>query len=327
MRALWLERRTVAFREDVPLPELVESQTAIVRVRLAGICGTDLALLGGYYPYTGIPGHEFVGDVVATDDAAWIGQRVVGEINVGCGGCEECRRMGPAHCRFRKAIGIAGHAGAFAEYLSVPIANLHRVPDTVPDTAAVFTEPLAAALAIRQQVHVRPDDRVLLIGAGRLGQLIAQTLALTGCDLSVIARHPLQQQLLARQGIVSRTEDAPPAGLFDCVVEASGSPSGFALARRSIRPRGTLVLKSTYAGEVPVPLSSLVVDEIRVIGSRCGPFGPALRLLEQRRVDPTPLISGVYPLSAGIDALAAAREPSRLKILLSPDAALGGLKG
>lgn len=325
MRALWLEGQVLTFRDDVPRPELVEPLTALIRVRLAGICGTDLALLRGYYPYTGIPGHEFVGDVVAADEAAWIGQRVVGEINVGCGRCDECRRIGPMHCRFRKAIGIAGHAGAFAEYLTVPTANLHRVPDTVPDTAAVFTEPLAAALAILQQVHVPPDLRVLLIGAGRLGQLIAQILALTGCDLSVIARHPLQQQLLARQGIASYAEGTPPAKPFDLVVEASGSPSGFALARRLIRPRGMLVLKSTYADEVPVNLSSLVVDEVRLIGSRCGPFGPALRLLSQRRVDPTPLISGVYPLSAGLEAFAAAREPNRLKILLAPDAAAGGL--
>jgi 2-desacetyl-2-hydroxyethyl bacteriochlorophyllide A dehydrogenase len=318
MLALWLEDAALGLRAGVPQPLPNGPDEALVRIRLAGICGTDLALLAGYYPYAGIPGHEFVGEVVAAADGAWIGQRVVGEINLGCGDCEECCRLGPKHCRHRKAVGITGHAGAFAEYLTLPLANLHRVPDTVSDAAAVFTEPLAAALAIQQGIRVAPDQRVLLIGAGRLGQLIAQTLSLTGCDLSVVVRHPLQRRLLEDRGIACYAEEGLPDGRFSTVVEASGSPTGFELARTRVRPGGTIILKSTYPGRVPVDLSSLVVDEIRLVGSRCGPFDAALRLLAQGHVDPVPLISRVYPLSEALEAFAAARAPHHLKILLTP---------
>jgi threonine dehydrogenase-like Zn-dependent dehydrogenase len=318
MRALWLENRELSVRDDVSIAAPDGLDEALIRVRLAGICGTDLALLDGYYPYAGIPGHEFVGEVVTARDTRLIGQRVVGDINIGCGTCAECRAGGPRHCRQRQALGIAGRDGAFAEYLSLPLANLHRVPDGVSDEAAVFTEPLAAALAIQQQVCVRPEHRVLLVGAGRLGQLIAQTLALTGCDLAVVARHPLQRQLLEARGIPSFSETKPPAGFFDIVVEATGAPSGFEFARSRVRPRGTLVLKSTYAGDFPVKLSALVVDEISLIGSRCGPFGAALRLLAQKSIDPVPLIGGVYPLSAALEAFHRARAPDCVKILLAP---------
>ena len=319
MQALWLENRLLRVRDEAPRPELTAECDTLVRVRLAGICGTDLALLKGYYPYAGIPGHEFVGEVIAAPDPAWLGRRVVGEINIGCGRCEECRDFGAVHCRQRKALGIAGHHGAFAEFLSLPLANLHAVPDGVSDAAAVFAEPLAAALEIERQVHIGPDDRVLLVGAGRLGQLIAQTLALTGCDLTVVVRHALQQERLERQGIACYRPEALPAGRFGTVVEASGSPSGFELARARVKPRGTLIVKSTYPEQAPVHLASVVVDEIRLMGSRCGPFAAALRLLALQRVDPTALIGGVYPLSAGIEAFAAARAPDRIKILLAPD--------
>lgn len=313
MQALWLENRLLSLRH---VPEPAVAGEALIRIRQAGICGTDLELVRGYYPYTGILGHEFVGEVVAADDPAWIGARVVGEINVVCGTCEACRSGRRTHCANRTVLGIVNRHGTFAEYTTLPLANLHRVPDTVPDEMAVFTEPLAAALEIQEQVSIRPTDRVLVIGAGRLGQLIAQTLALTGCDLRVLARHPIQKDLLAARSIAVISADALPLRFWDVVVEATGSAEGFHLARQAVRPRGTLVLKSTYAGELTINASALVVDEITVIGSRCGPFAAALRLLEARRVDPTPLIMDVFPLHRAMEAMARAAQPGVLKVLL-----------
>jgi 2-desacetyl-2-hydroxyethyl bacteriochlorophyllide A dehydrogenase len=323
MNALWLENQHLSMRE-VPQPKV--SAEALIRIRLSGICGTDLELVRGYYPFTGIPGHEFVGEVVAIDhaagpidpegEAAWIGRRVVGEINVTCGRCDACRNGRPSHCEARSVLGIAGRNGVHAEFTTLPLTNLHPVPERVPDEAAVFTEPLAAALEIQQQVHLHPQERVLLIGAGRLGQLVAQTLALTGVDLAVVARHPRQQQLLAERGIRLLAEEAVQSRRWDVVVEATGSPSGFELARRALRPRGTLILKSTYRGEMRVNWSPFVVDEITIIGSRCGPFAPALRLLEQGAVDPTVLIAEQYPLRKALQAMEAARQPGCLKVLL-----------
>jgi threonine dehydrogenase-like Zn-dependent dehydrogenase len=315
MLGLWLENQNWRVRSDLPIPA-PPSGEALVRVRLAGICATDLELARGYYPYTGIAGHEFVGEIAAApDDPARLGQRVVGEINAVCGECAACRAGRASHCERRTVLGIVNRHGAFAEYLTLPLENLHPVPENVPDQAAVFTEPLAAALEIQQQVQVRPGDRVLLVGAGRLGQLIAQTLALTGCDLCVLARRPRQVELLRRRGVTVVHEAEVPAGSMDIVVEAGGSPEGFALARRALRPRGLLVLKSTYAGALQVNMSSLVVDEITLIGSRCGPFPPALRLLTDGRVDPTLLIEASYPLRDGLAALENAAQPGALKIL------------
>lgn len=313
MRALWLENQSLSLRE-IPRPE--KAGEALIRVRLAGICGTDLELVRGYYPFTGVPGHEFVGEVVESPDSSWLGKRVVGEINAVCGACEACKNGRPTHCESRTVLGISGRDGVHAVYTTLPLANLHLVPDAVPDEAAVFVEPLAAALEIQQQVHIQPTDRVLLIGAGRLGQLVAQTLALTGCDLRVAARHPLQKQLLAGRGIRLVGEDEIRPRRWDVVVEATGSPSGFELARRALRPRGTLVLKSTYRGEMTVAWSPFVVDEITIVGSRCGPFAPALRLLEARDVDPTVLIARRFPLSSALEAYEAAKEAGMLKVLL-----------
>ncbi len=313
MRSLWLENQTLSLR-DIPCPE--KPGEALIRVRLAGICGTDLELVRGYYPFTGIPGHEFVGEVVESPEKSWIGKRVVGEINAVCGECEQCRNGRPTHCEKRTVLGILNRDGVHAEYTSLPLANLHLVPDSVPDEAAVFTEPLAAALEIQEQVHIQPADRVLLIGAGRLGQLIAQTLALTGCDLRVAARHPFQQSLLSARGIKLIAEDEIQPKRWDVVVEATGSPSGFDLARRALRPRGTLVLKSTYRGEMTVNWSPFVVDEITIVGSRCGPFAPALQMLEKKEVDPTALIAKRFPLSAALEAYETAKQPGMLKVLL-----------
>jgi threonine dehydrogenase-like Zn-dependent dehydrogenase len=313
MKALWLENNKISLR-DIPQPE--KPGEALIKIRRAGICSTDLELVKGYYPFTGVLGHEFVGEVVSAPDSEWVGQRVVGEINVACGKCEACRSGRPTHCEVRTVLGITNHDGVFAEYANLPLENLHRVPDSVSDEAAVFTEPLAAALEIQQQIQIRPTDRVLLVGAGRLGQLVAQTLALTGCDLHVLVRHAYQKDLLGARGIRTITEADIQPRRWDIVVEATGSPAGFEVARKAIRPRGTLVMKSTYAGELTVNFSPLVVDEITIVGSRCGPFAPALRLLERREVDPTVLISAQYKLEDVITAFEHAAQPGMLKVLI-----------
>jgi threonine dehydrogenase-like Zn-dependent dehydrogenase len=315
MQALWLEDRQLNLR-DVPQPE--KSGEALIRVRKAGICSTDLELVKGYYPFSGVPGHEFVGEVVDCEDSSWLGQRVVGDINVSCGTCEACRSGRPTHCEARTVLGIVRRDGTFAEFTSLPLANLHRVPASVPDEVAVFTEPLAAALEIQEQVHIKPTDRVLLVGAGRLGQLVAQTLALTGCDLRVVARQGKQQKMLTERGIHCISEEDVHPGRWDLVVEATGSPTGFALARQAVRPRGTIVMKSTYKGELLLDMSSIVVAEVTILGSRCGPFEPALRLLERGEIDPGPLIAAEFPLGEALSAFERAAQPGVLKVLLTP---------
>ena len=315
MQALWLEDNKIDLR-DIVQPR--KQNEVLVKIRKAGICSTDLELVKGYYPYAGVLGHEFVGEVVRADDASWIGQRVVGDINAVCGECEQCLNGRPTHCENRTVLGIANRDGTFAEFTQLPIENLHKVPASVPDEMAVFTEPLAAALEIQEQVNIQPTDRVLLVGAGRLGQLIAQTLALTGCDLRVVARHKRQQELLSARGIRIIAEEDVQRWMWDVVVEATGSPSGFALARQAIRPRGTLVLKSTYKGEMSVNFSSIVVDEVNIIGSRCGPFEPALRLMESKQVDPTVLIDDEFSLGDGVKAFERAAQSGVLKVLIQP---------
>src|SRR5260370_18758630 len=243
----------------------------MVRVLFAGICNTDIELTRGYYPFRGVPGHEFVGELN--------GKRVVGEINAVCHTCDACVRGRPTHCENRTVLGIKGRNGAFAEYLTLPVENLHVIPDAIETEEAVFIEPLAAALEIQEQIAISPDDRVLVIGHGKLGRLIARTFAQTGCNLTVATR-----------GAVV------PEKRFDVVVECSGNPAGFEIARRAVRPRGTIVIKSTYAGDLTVNASSLVVDEITLIGSRCGPFDKAIDLLAARKVDVRDLLDAGYPL-------------------------------
>ncbi len=315
MQAIWLQDQQISLR-DVPKPS--KPGEALIRIRIAGICSTDLELVKGYYPYAGVLGHEFVGEVVEAPEPDWVGRRVVGEINVACGKCEQCKAGRPTHCENRTVLGIVDRNGVLAEYTTLPLANLHHIPDSVPDEAAVFTEPLAAALEIQEQTQIRPGDRVLLIGAGRLGQLIAQTLALTGADIRVVARHPQQRQLLADRGIrcIGAEEILPRRS--DIVVEATGSADGFSLARQAVRPRGTLVMKSTFKGKVNIDFSSIVVDEITVLGSRCGPFAPALRLLENREVNPAVLIAASFQLGEGLKAFEKAAQPGTLKVLVQP---------
>ena len=314
MQALWLENNQLQLRDDAVIPNPPPGE-ALVRVVRAGICNTDLELLRGYYPYTGILGHEFVG-VVEQGPEHLQGQRVVGEINAVCGQCRFCRSGQPTHCENRTVLGIVNRNGAFAEYLCLPIENLHRVPDNVATDVATFTEPVAAALEIQQQVTVSPAERVLVVGDGKLGQLVAQTLAITGCDLLVVGRHQEKLANLAALGIQTGLEDAVTDRAFDVSVECTGNPAGFAIARRALRPRGTLVLKSTYAGQLTFDASSLVVDEITLIGSRCGPFPAALDLLASGQVDVEPLIHARYPLSEGLAAFERASTKGVLKVLL-----------
>jgi len=316
MQGLWLEKNVLQYRTDLSIPQPQDNE-ALVRVLRAGICNTDLELLKGYYPFTGILGHEFVGQVVQ-GPAALQGARVVGEINAACGQCDYCRRQMSTHCNQRTVLGIVNRHGAFAEYLTLPITNLHPVPNHVPNQQATFTEPLAAALEIQEQIAIGASDRVLVVGDGKLGQLIAQTLALTGCQLSVVGRHTDKLANLSDHSITTYLENELQGKLhsFDIAVECTGNPQGFDLARQALRPRGTLVLKSTYAQQLTLDASAIVVDEITILGSRCGPFAKALDLLAQDRVDVTPLIQASFPLSRGLDAFAMAQQRGSQKVLL-----------
>ena len=318
MKGLWLEKGELKYRDDIPDPELTNGE-ALIKVLLAGVCSTDIELVKGYYPFFGVLGHEFVGQVIkAPTDPAWEGKRVVGEINAVCGECEACKAGRPTHCENRTVLGIKGRNGVFAEYCTLPVENLHEVPPSLPNDVAVFTEPLAAAMEIHQQVHIHPSDRVVLIGAGRLGMLIAFSIMVNGCELKVVARRNRARRMLKNRGIMTiGVEDIHPR-MADIVIDATGNPEGFLLAKRAVRPRGKIILKSTYKGSVNVDLSSVVVDEITLIGSRCGPFAPALKLLENAVVNPIDLIDGKYQLSDGVKALEKAGSPGVLKILIDP---------
>ena len=295
---------------------------AVIRTVVGGVCATDLELVKGYMGFEGVLGHEWVGVVEEAPAQEWIGRRVVGDINAACGACATCRAGRPTHCPHRTVLGIQGRDGAFAERLSLPLDNLHLVPDGVADEAAVFVEPLAAACEILQQIHVHPTDRVLVIGVGRLGQLCAQVLALTGAAVTAISRNPARLRLLpegiGRATLAEVEQDATGVQGADIVVDCTGSPDGLALATRLVRPRGTLVLKTTthdIGSLTPIPW---VIDELTLVASRCGPFAPALRLLAAGLVDPRPLISAEFGLDDGVEALARAAQKDTVKVLLRP---------
>lgn len=306
-------------------PEPGPAHEALVSVRLAGVCATDLEIAQGYMDFRGIMGHEWVGEVLEAPDAAWVGRRVVGEINAACGTCETCARGLPTHCPHRTVTGIVGRDGAFAERLRVPLGNLHEVPPHVPDEAAVFTEPLAAACEVAEQVHVRPTDSVVVLGAGRLGQLVARVLALTGARVTAVSRRAEPLDFLppgvarATLGDLPRDVRGPRA---DVVVDCTGSPGGVALAKDLVRPRGVVVLKTTTRAKQGPALTGWVLDEVRVVGSRCGPFAPALRLLASGAVDPRPLITARLPLAQAREALALAGTPAQMKVLIDPRGAV-----
>jgi len=313
MRALIFDGQ-LRLDPDVSMPTPDENQ-ALLKIRCAGICNTDLELVAGYMNFSGILGHEFVGEVVQ-GPANLIGQRVAGEINVACGECDFCQRGIPSQCRQRTTVGIDRHPGAFADYLALALANLHPIPDSVSDDQATFVEPLAAALQVTEAVHISPRHRVIVIGAGKLGLLVAQVLKLTGADLTVIIRHENQAALLKKWGIASAQPGTLPTHRAQVVVDCTGKAEGFAEALELVEARGTIVLKSTYVGLPQVNLTRVAVDEIRVIGSRCGPFDAALRLLASGLVDVESLIEARYDLSDSLQAMSHAAGKGVLKVLL-----------
>jgi threonine dehydrogenase-like Zn-dependent dehydrogenase len=315
---LYLGDGGLTLRRDLPAPGPGDGE-ARIRLLRAGICATDLELVKGYAGFRGVLGHEFVGRVEDAPDAPeWVGRRVVGTINLACSECETCHRSGPEHCPHRTVLGIVGKDGCFAEELTLPGANLLEVPDAVPDERAVFTEPLAAALRIREQVRIRPTERVAVVGPGRLGLLIAQVLALAGTEVTVLGRRERSLELPARLGLeTGLAADAPDDG-FELVVEATGNEDGLAQSLRLVRPLGRLVLKSTFAGAASVDLTKLVVGEVTVVGSRCGPFAPALRQLAKGTVEVEALIDAEYPLEQGLEAMEHAARPGVRKVLLRP---------
>lgn len=304
----------LTYSHDWPAPERQLGQ-GLICVTRAGICNTDLELVKGYLNFSGVLGHEFVGEVVA-GDSEWVGKRVVGEINVSCGKCDLCREGHPTQCRNRTTVGIDRHDGAMAEYIALTTNNLHVVPDNVSDDEAVFTEPLAAALQILECDPVSPNDDIILIGAGKLGLLCAQVLHLTGARVRVVVRRPHQAEIVSRWGIEPVAYDDLPRGHAHVVVDCTGTAEGFSSALALVRPRGTIHLKSTYVGLPQADLTRVVIDEIRLIGSRCGPFPAALRLLASRRVDVQSLIAARYPLDDALSAFEHASRPGMLKVLL-----------
>ena len=325
MQALYLKDDVLHYAADYPQPVLRTGE-ALIRVLVAGICSTDLEMTRGYKGgFSGVLGHEFVGQVEAVADAAddaWLGRRVVGTINVlpailpgkSAHQVEQLAKHDPR----RSALGIFGRDGCFADYVTLPVQNLWAVPDGVADACAVFTEPLAAALEIREQVHIEPDMRIAVVGPGRLGMLCGAVLALAGNEVTMLGRRASSLELAEQWGLQTGLAEELGDSSFDLVVEATGNEAGFAHALRLIRPQGTIVLKSTFAGETAFDLTKIVVSEIKLVGSRCGPFGPALRLLAQKKVDVEGLIDGRYRFSEGKEGLTQASQAGIRKILLYP---------
>lgn len=319
MRALILQDGRVAVTE-APDPKPSPGEV-LIRVHLAGICSTDLEIIRGYAGFQGILGHEFVG-TVAEGPASLKGKRVVGEINCVCGRCEMCTRGLAAHCRRRTVLGIQGRSGAFAEYLTLPERNCHLVPDSISDEDAVFTEPLAAAFQVLHQVQIEPRTSVVVLGTGRLGLLVAQVFARTGCRLVAIGRNPRTLALLDRKRIrTASVGETPPEGKFDVVVDCTGSPEGLGICLRLVRPRGTIVMKTTCREAVRADLSQLVINEVALLGSRCGPFGEALDAMARRYIDVASLITHRTPLADAVEALSLAGMPEQIKVLLKVAAA------
>ncbi len=317
MISVHLEGGSVEVRDE-PQPIRPEG-FALIRLLVAGICNTDLELQRGYYGFSGTPGHEFVGEVVEADSSTLIGKRVVGEINLACGVCKWCERGLGRHCPTRTVLGIVNHPGAFREFLTLPERNLHVVPDSIPLESAVFVEPLAAACEILDQVPAIAGAEVAVLGDGKLGLLIAQVLRAHGCAVTQFGKHESKLAISARRGIqtVRIGRENLPAASFPFVVDATGSPQGLRSAVPMVEPRGTIILKSTVHGEVSIDTAPVIVNEITLVGSRCGRFEPALDLLKRGAIDVTPLISERMPISEAPAAFAKAAQPGILKVLLT----------
>jgi threonine dehydrogenase-like Zn-dependent dehydrogenase len=316
MRALVFDN-TLAFHPRHAEPGAGDGDT-LVRVRQAGICATDLEITCGYMGFRGVLGHEFVGEVAQSPDRDLIGRRVVGEINIVCGRCDLCLSGLSSHCRNRTVLGILNHDGAFAEYLRLPAMNLHVVPDSVDDDAATFVEPLAAAFQVLKQVKLDGRKWVTVLGDGRLGLLVAQVLRDADCQVRVIGKHPQKLALCEKWSIRSRPlPEIVPRHDQDVVVDCTGSAAGLELAIQMTRPRGTVVLKTTAAAGAPINLAPVVIDEINIIGSRCGPFREAIRALVEKRIDVASLIHRRMKLEQGVEAMDLASRPGVLKVILS----------
>ncbi len=314
MRALFLDGSHLSLRRDYPEPDPAPGES-VVRVTTAGICGTDLELVRGYMGYRGVPGHEFVGVVSRSSDPALIGKRVAGEINASCGRCEWCAADLGRHCPERTVLGILGRDGAFADYLALPDRNLCQLPESIPDDLAVFVEPVAAACEIFEQVTLGADERILVLGDGRLGAIVAMVLRARSYVPVVGGHHPEKLAALARLGLRTEAEGNLRPG-FDCVIDCTGNPAGFTRALALVRPRGRIILKSTAAEDRALNLAPVVISEISIIGSRCGRFGPAIEALAEGKIDPRPLISTRYPIGDALAAFEAARNPLNFKVLL-----------
>ena len=312
MRAIVLDDQvTVVTGRATPIPAAGE---VLVRVTRAGVCETDLQLIKGYMGFRGVLGHEFVG---VAESGPFAGRRVVGEINCACWNCDTCRKGLPTHCPNRTVLGILNHDGAFADVIAVPQRNLHIVPDALSDDVAVFTEPVAAAFQIPVQITIGRKDRIAVLGDGRLGNLCAQVLPSLSDHVLVIGKHPEKLAILSAMGIATMLlSDSMEERAFDIVVDCTGSESGLPTALRMVRPRGTIVLKTTVAGQQALAWAPFVIDEVTLVGSRCGPFDQALVALEQGHVKVEPLISERFDLSRGLDALARAQTKGILKVLI-----------
>jgi len=316
MKAAYFDGEKMTFDQNYPDPDSAE---ALVRVRLAGICGTDLEILDGYMQYKGILGHEFVGTVVKSGNSELIGKRVVGEINAGCGVCNSCKSGMSRHCPDRTVLGILKRDGAFAEFVSLPENNLHVLPDSIGDEQAVFIEPLAAAFEIKEQVKLDPQWNVAVIGDGRLAQLIVRVLKLSCNNITCFGRHKNKLQSLDKLGIKTKIGvESSDESTFDLVVEATGSNSGFSDIMKLTRPRGIVVLKSTVASKGNLDLTPTVVNEITLIGSRCGLFKPAIDALSTGMVTVDDMIDSTFPLEKFQDAIIHAKKPHTLKVFLKP---------
>lgn len=317
MRAIVLEQNDVQFDQGRPTPKPAADEV-LVRVTRAGVCETDLQLIQGYMGFRGVLGHEFVG---IAESGPYAGQRVVGEINCACWSCDTCLNGFPTHCPNRTVLGILNHDGAFADLIAVPQRNLHRVPDSIPDDVAVFTEPVAAAFQIPAQLPINRSDRIIVLGDGRLGNLCAQVLASLADDVLVVGKHQEKLALVETMGVkTALVSDRLPERAADLVVDCTGSESGLPTSLKLVRPRGTIVLKTTVAGAQTLAWAPFVIDEVTLVGSRCGPFDQALYALEHGLVDVEPLIADRFSLSNGLMALERARQKGVLKVLLEMDA-------
>lgn len=317
MKALHFDGKRLALRN---LKKPSSKGEALIRVIKSGICNTDLEIIRGYANFKGILGHEFVGVVEEAQDKAWVGVRVVGEINVGCRECKFCREGDPRHCSQRTVLGIRGRNGAHAEFLTLPLQNLLKVPDSISNEEAVFVEPLAAACNVMERVEILPETKILVVGDGKLGLLCAMTLALKSKRVYILGKHSQKLAIAEAHSvntILAEEVDKMPRKSFDVVVEASGNQAGFETALQMVKPRGKVVLKSTFHDHTKAEMWRIVIDEISVVGSRCGRFSDALELLERRLLDVRRLISEEFSIDKGIEAFEKASEKGVMKVLIS----------